>query len=163
MNAWIPAQASRGVPWALEVANISQGQPKVSRIPTGGWRGIGAVPSHSYPYETDVPGYWSGLGQVASTVDAQATKTTPPGYGDATVDALKAVLSSATEAYIANQRYLAYRRTGDPSLIAPPLMATPGATPPAGPGGGMSTTTMLMIGGAAVAGLVLFMGMRKKR
>ena len=160
-NAWIPAQASRGVPWALEVANISQGQPKVSRIPTGGWRGIGAVPSHSYPYETDVPGYWSGLGAVASTTDAQATKTTAP-TSDPTVDALKAVLASATEAYTANQRYLAYRRTGDPSLLAPPLMVTPGAMPPAAGPGMFGGNTALLLGGAAVVGFVLFMGMRKR-
>jgi hypothetical protein len=74
---FVPAQTDRGVPWALEVNDIMQGVPKTSRIPTGGWRTYGAVPSHSYPYESSVPGYWQGAGNgmVASTVEAQSAKT----------------------------------------------------------------------------------------
>lgn len=60
------------IPWITE-ENIWRGLPKTSRIPTGGWRGYGAVPSHSYPQPSVLPdGYWSGLGMVASTHHAAA-------------------------------------------------------------------------------------------
>lgn len=163
-GAWVPAQESRGVPWAAEVTSIMQGMPKVSRMPTGGWRGIGAVPSHSYAYPGDVPGYWSGLGQVASTTGAQAAKTTAPTSTTTQwLDALKVIGTSAVDAYTAQQRYAAYRRTGDPSLLMPSANVTPVGAPGAAPGGGLTGNTMLLVGGAAVAGLVLFMAMRGGR
>ncbi|MDP3911655.1 MAG: hypothetical protein Q8Q14_14815, partial [Gemmatimonadales bacterium] len=65
------------LPWVTE-ADIWTGLPKTARIPTGGWRGIGAVPSHSYPAPSTLPdGYWAGLGMVASVADpmAQGVKT----------------------------------------------------------------------------------------
>ena len=68
------------IPWITE-EDIWRGLPKTDRIPTGGWRGYGAVPSHSYPAPSVLPdGYWQGLGACASThhPDSQAAKTTMP-------------------------------------------------------------------------------------
>lgn len=65
------------LPW-VEERDIWRGLPKTARIPTGGWRGWGAVPSHSYPYESTLPnGYWQGLGMCASVAlpAAQRAKT----------------------------------------------------------------------------------------
>lgn len=65
------------IPWITE-GNPWQGLPNTARIPTGGWRGMGAVPSHSYPEPTTLPGgYWRGIGHIASTdcASAQRAKT----------------------------------------------------------------------------------------
>lgn len=73
------------LPWITE-ENIWRGLPKTSRIPTGGWRGLGAVPSHSYPAPATLPdGYWQGLGACASTYHAasQGAKATYSGFGAA--------------------------------------------------------------------------------
>jgi len=170
---FVPAQTDRGVPWALEVASITQGAPKTSRIPTGGWRGMGAVPSHSYPYESDVPGYWQGggMGMVASTVDAQSAKTfgtvttptptpTPAPSGGPTwlsdiAKAMASVYSTYTTAEI--QKDLIKRGV-------PPAQAPVAAVQVAQMTGGGGGTNWLLWGGVAAVGLVgaaLFL--RKRR
>lgn len=75
------------IPWITE-GNPWRGLPKTARIPTGGWRGLGAVPSHSYPQPSVLPdGYWQGMGMIASTChpDAQRAKTTL-GFGATTAE-----------------------------------------------------------------------------
>lgn len=74
---WIPPQRDRGVPWAREVSDIMAGQPKTGRVPTGGWRSYGAVPSNTYASGGPILGtpYWSGMGAVGSTMDAQHEKS----------------------------------------------------------------------------------------
>lgn len=73
------------IPWITE-AEIWKTLPKTSRVPTGGWRGYSAVPSHSYPYPAVLPnGYWQGYGLVPSVYDpqCQAAKTMQ-GFGATT-------------------------------------------------------------------------------
>jgi hypothetical protein len=67
-----------GGAWYREV-NPTASLPTSAHIPTGGWRGMrgyGAVPSHSYPESSVIPGYWQGLGSVGSTMFGQDAKTT---------------------------------------------------------------------------------------
>lgn len=70
------------LPWITE-ADIWKTLPKTSRIPTGGWRGWGAVPSHSYPAPTTLPnGYWQGMGMVPSVYDPECQRAkTFGGFG----------------------------------------------------------------------------------
>jgi hypothetical protein len=77
------------IPWITE-ADIWKTLPKTSRIPTGGWRGWGAVPSHSYPAPSTLPnGYWQGMGMVPSVYDlgCQEAKTFS-GFGQTAAPAL---------------------------------------------------------------------------
>lgn len=87
------------LPWVREM-DVWRGLPKTARIPTGGWRGIGSVPSHSYPYESTLPGgYWQGMGLVASVASPAAQRVkTFSGFG---------VTTTATATTAADYRLLA--------------------------------------------------------
>jgi hypothetical protein len=164
--SWIPPKRSRGVPWAREVASITHGVPKTSRIPTGGWRSFGAVPSQG-PV-SPIPGtpYWSGLGQQGGTTTATATtpSTTAQVLGSLTT-AAAAIYSTWSQQQIAQS---AIRR----GVAPPPPPPPPGAPAPAAataalqaggaPGGGIPTWA-LIAGGVGVAAVVGFGLMKKRR
>lgn len=165
---FVPAQTDRGVPWALEVNDIMQGAPKTSRIPTGGWRTLGAVPSHSYPYESNIPGYWqgAGMGMVASTVDAQSAKTfgaeaapAPAATGGTTwlSDVAKAMASVyATYTMADIQRDLIKKGVS-------PAQAPVAAMQVAQMTGAAGGTNWLLWGGVAAAGLAAVVLLARKR
>ncbi len=170
-----------GLPWAAEVANVMQGAPKVSRVPTGGWRSYGAIPSHGYPYSTQVPGvtapmggdYWQGIGQTASTdtSSAQASKTTEPTAMQSIAQMIAAVGTSAGQIYKTQTEYQIARQRIKAGQAVPQVQPTlnPGIYTPTQKDAEAQASATPKVPGWAIAagigaiGLVAFMAMGKKR
>lgn len=107
--------------------------------PSGGWGNIYSaqrqmtIPGYD-PEESDIPGYWRGLGFAQGTVDAIQEKSETPAVQTGWLDVLKQAMVSATGAYTSHLTYTTDRATirrGVPPL--PNLVATPistGYTPP---------------------------------
>jgi hypothetical protein len=175
------------LPWAAEVANITAGAPKVNRVPTGGWRSYGAVPSHGYPYPTSVPGittplgagidgdYWQGIGQIGSTdsPDAQAAKTTEPAP-PTTMQSIATMIASIgtaagniyktnTEYEIAKDRLKAGAAVPSPQPTIPTGVYTPGQQEPAMQVGGREIPTWAIVAGVAGLGLVAVLALGRRK
>jgi hypothetical protein len=161
---WVPPNRSRGVPWAREVASITHGVPKTSRIPTGGWRSFGAVPSQGPT--SPIPGtpYWSGLGQTGGT-------TTPTGTEPSTTASIVGSLGTALAGIYTtwSQQQIAQSaiRRGVP---LPPPPAPPAGVYQTAPlhanggtaGGGIPTWAMIA-GGVGAAAVVGYMVLGRKK
>jgi len=173
------------LPWAAEVASITRGAPKVDRVPTGGWRSYGAVPSHGYPYPTSVPGittplgaggdYWQGIGQTASTdsSDAQSAKTEPaqPTGMQSLADMIASIGKAAGSIYKTNPEYetatdrLRANRVPQPHPTIPPGIYTPTQPPPQHPAmqvGGATIPTWALVAGVGALGLVAVLAFGRK-
>lgn len=175
-------QIHDSLPWAAEVANITQGAPKVSRVPTGGWRSYGAVPSHGYPYSTSVPGvttpldgdYWQGMGQTGSTdsTASQEAKTTAaePTAMQSIATMIANIGKSAGEIYkinteyeLAKDRLKAVGAVPTPQPTIPTGIYTPTQDSPAMQVGGREIPTWAIVAGVAGVGLVAFLALGRRK
>lgn len=180
MGAWIPPQRDRGVPWALEVADVMAGVPKTTRIPTGGWRSYGAVPSNSYASGGPIDGtpYWSGMGMVGSVFGnfGQETKTNPcpTGYvldavtgkcvqtatagGDSTKSWLDMVAALGTAASTAYQSKLSYDATRAAIKAGVPIAPPPGPVASTAPPVVSGQPAAMQVGSMTISPLMLIGG-----
>jgi len=172
------------IPWLAE-AEIWKTLPKTSRIPTGGWRGYGAVPSHSYPQPSVLPGgYWRGMGLVPSVYDSEcqaaktlrgfgattATATATPATATPTpkvepnpwVTALESIVKAGTQAYTiyeTTQAQEAAIKAGVP--IASVFPGAQVAPPPTAEVPAQKSNTLLYVGVAAGLGLLAIMALKR--
>jgi hypothetical protein len=163
--SWIPPKRSRGVPWAREVASVTRGLPKTSRIPTGGWRSFGAVPSNTYAASPiGDTGYWSGLGQQGGTTTPTATQPS------ATAQIIGSLGTAAAAIYSTWSQQQVAQTALRRGVAPPPPPPPPGAPAPAaqtaalqaGGGGGIPTWAMIA-GGVGLAAVAGFAMMKKRR
>ncbi len=173
-----------GLPWAAEVANVMQGAPKVSKVPTGGWRSYGAIPSHGYPYSTQVPGvtspmgpagdYWQGIGQTASTdtASAQTAKTAPAGPTgmESLANIIASIGSTAGTIYKTQTEYEIARKTIKAGQAVPQVQPTlptqiytPTQTHEPALMAEKGVPTWALVAGVGALGLVAFMAMGRRR
>lgn len=176
-------QIHDSLPWAAEVANITQGAPKVSRVPTGGWRSYGAVPSHGYPYPTSVPGvttplgadgdYWQGIGQTGSTdtAAAQEAKTTTEPTTMQSIATMIASIGTAagtiyktqTEYDLAKKQLAAGQAVPSPQPTIPTGIYTPTQQYPEMQVGGREIPTWAIVAGVAGLGVVAFLALGRRK